>query len=157
MNPTQQRAVSLAADALKRATQTRAVDGHDEEALGILMSGFGALAWAPGRDPKINWSKWGAWEAWAFCKEGDLPDGRVGLIPTGDWIAWDSATGAQLGFKTRYLAEGWALYMNEGKRTRIVDPLRGGFSESRLKYDEIAAKMRPLIAAAAAQIQDNGG
>lgn len=89
----------------------------------------GGAEWAPLRNPKKDYSKWGRYEAWQYCKIGKINECLVGPVPTGDWIFWDSMAApgqGQLGFATRSVltaqqqAEILAVSQNQGKPTRVV-------------------------------------
>jgi hypothetical protein len=112
---------------------------------GGLRLGGGAT-WAPVRDPAADWSAWGSWEAWEECQIGLLEGGQaVGAIPTGGWLAWNSAEPAQVigipaGPSARKQAEMWALLRNSGKRTRVV-PRRGMPEASKLVFADVAREV----------------
>lgn len=113
--------------------------------IGGMFDAYGAASWNPQRAAGVNWSAWGRWEAWEHCKyEG----GRV--VATGDWVAWDTASGQQIGFsdKSRYSArrqaQMLAVYHNgAGAVTRVVSVL--GFGASSLKFSEVQAEIESRI------------
>lgn len=86
----------------------------------------GGGTWAPARDPKGSYKKWGVWEAWEVFRIGKINECLVGPIATGDWCAWNSQTGAQLGFmpmsgkSAKWQAEVCAISQNQGMPTRVV-------------------------------------
>ena len=114
---------------------------------GGLFDSYGSAVWTPSRAAGLDFSAWGTWEAWEH-QEIILGSPR----PTGDWVAWDSATGAQIGYgsKTalsgRAQAEMTAVMMNEGRKTRVVSA-SGSFRASALKYSNVAAEVDPRTAA----------
>lgn len=113
---------------------------------GGLFDAYGSVAWTPSRPAGVDFSAWGNWEVW----EHQRPNaGR--LEPTGDWVAWDSVSGQQIGFSdkavmtAKHQAEMMALMMNDGRRTRVV-PASGGFSASRLVYENVKAMVDARVA-----------
>lgn len=80
--------------------------------------------------------RWGRWECWRDCKEGILENGTVGLVPTGDWIAWDSLSGTTIGFPQCTSAEQLCALQNDSKPTRVVDPFVGE-SASRWTQEQV--------------------
>lgn len=113
--------------------------------LGGIFDAYGSATWNPQRDPKIDWSRWGRWEAWEHAV---YKDGRA--VPTGDWVAWDSESGQQIGFsdKSRYSARRQAemlavLHNGELATTRVVSML--GFGASVLKYREVRTEVERRI------------
>lgn len=80
----------------------------------------GGGSWAPVRAADFDVTQWGRWEVWEHAQIGELPNKNVGAIKTGDWVAWDSETGFQMGFPDKKKAEMLAVMQNEGQATRIV-------------------------------------
>lgn len=114
------------------------------ELVGGIFDAHGDAKWNPQRDPNIDWSRWGRWEAWEHCVYS-----RGRATPTGDWVAWDSVTGQQIGFsdKARYSArrqaEMLAVHQNEGLATRVVSLLGAGISA--LKHRDVRAEIEKRI------------
>jgi hypothetical protein len=105
---------------------------------GGLFDAYGSVQFTPVRDPLLDYSAWGDWEAWEHQK----PEGAQ-LVPSGDWVAWHAPSGQMIGFPSpnaRMKAEGCALLWNEGAPTRVV-PAAGGFQRSYLNYEHIRAKV----------------
>lgn len=144
MNPTQEKALRLAAEAGVKVKQLLDA-GKMGEAIGIAAEGYGCLDWAPVR-PDGDWSRWGAWEAWPHrtCEERD---GVAGAFPTGDWIAWHAPSGQQIGFpapNARRKAEMFAVFHNDGLPTRVVD-LDGEARPSALDYFVTRAQVHAVV------------
>lgn len=117
------------------------------EEIGGLFDAYGGASWNPVRASGIDFSAWGRWEAWEHC---EYRDGRA--EPTGDWVAWDASTGVpglQRGFSqksvkgARWQAESLAVYMNEGRATRVVSLL--GASASAMSYQDVRALIEKRI------------
>lgn len=96
--------------------------------------------WTPSRAADFDAGAWGAWECWEHAGIGRLPSGAIGAIATGDWIAWDSATGQQIGFPNCVGAEMFAVLQNEGRPTRVV-ALDGGFRQSEIDFATLAERV----------------
>lgn len=114
------------------------------------LKGLGT--WAPTRGPAEDDAGWGRWEAWEDCKMVERPElGVVRPEPTGGWVAWDSATGQQLGFNNqlhktaRQQAEMMAVLQNDGAPTRVV-PHQGGVVASDLDLTAVRAEVEAAIA-----------
>jgi hypothetical protein len=112
---------------------------------GGILDAYGSVEWTPSRMEGADFSSWGDWEAWEHQK----PDGPR-LVPTGDWAVWHAPTGQIIGFpgpNARFKAEGFALFANEGKKTRVV-PAAGGFQRSFMDYETIRRQIAAAEAAA---------
>lgn len=96
----------------------------------------GGASWRPVRPADFDASAWGAWECWEHCKIGTLPNGAVGAMPSGDWVAWDSASGRMFGFASRKAAEMMAVLQNENAPTRVVH-FDGSFEASSMSFDDV--------------------
>lgn len=90
----------------------------------VDCSARGNVLFTPTRDPAAQQS-WGRWECWRNCTEGALENGTVGLVPTGDWIAWDSESGRVFGFPKQESAEQLCVLQNGDSPTRVMDPFAG--------------------------------
>ncbi len=117
--------------------------------LDIDMPGGGA--WAPSRSPKKDYSKWGVWEAWPFCRFGKINECLVGPIPTGGWVMWNSETGSMIGFEDKSVisaqrqAEIACVSQNRGKPTRVVD-LDGNYEASKVRLSDVERMLGPALA-----------
>jgi len=125
----------LLAGMLKRALN-EVVDALD-------MKGGGL--WTPVRQQGRDYSSWGQWEVWEFCRceEREVSPGCIafGAWPTGEWIAWDSVSGQQMGYPDKKKAEMMAVYLNGGKApTRIVASC-GSASASKFRFEDFSDRV----------------
>lgn len=112
-----------------------------------------AVAWTPVADQ--TGAEWGPWEFWVNCQGGELPNGTLGVMPTGDFLCWNRETGQRWNFIDPKKAENFCVFWNgHGARTRMTDPFKGSV-ESKVAYDEIAPaiqaemdRMMPAVEAA---------
>lgn len=131
-----------------------AVPSAGEGEVGGLFDAYGSATWAPSRAAKMDFSAWGRWEAWEH-QEILLGTPRV----TGDWVAWDSSSGQQIGFATkeklsaREQAEMMAVFLNEGGQTRVVSA-SGSFRKSGLKHADVAKELAPRLRALKGGLSD---
>lgn len=120
----------------------------------------GGADWAPSRSPKKDYSKWGVWEAWPYCRIGNINPCMVGPIPTGDWIAWNSETGQIMscggGPKAMWKAEVLAVSQNQGKPTRVV-ALSGESWESEIRLKDVERMLKPAVKAYEEQMREEAG
>jgi hypothetical protein len=120
-------------------------------AIHVNVETKGCATWAPVRNAREDWARWGAWECWADCtvrplKLDDGSEGPMIVVPTGHWIAWDSANPeSKIGYPNREQAEQLAVLRNEGARTRVV-PFSGQPFASRIDFDELHALVAPRVA-----------
>lgn len=114
------------------------------------IEAFGEILFQPARE---KGSDWGRYECWKNCtssvlppvKPGDPP--RVALVAQGDdWIAWDSETENYIGFPGsdgRKNAEQFCVAMNDGKPTRVYNPLTNESSFSEFELGDWEVSFRP--------------
>jgi hypothetical protein len=133
------------------AERVVAEGGSSEDAIATFMEHLelkGGGTWWPVRPSDFDDSAWGAWEAWEFMKIGELPNGAVGAIPTGEWIAWNSKTGAHLvcsaALNARFTAERVCVLNNHGAPTRIVFK-DGAAVASDVDFDGLLAQLPPEV------------
>lgn len=110
----------------------------------------GGAEWAPSRNPKADYSQWGPYEAWLYCRIGKINPCLVGPVPTGDWICWNSQTGQIMGFTNKSTltaqqqAEILAVSQNQGKPTRVVNPF-GAVTASVYTLREVEKMLQPAL------------
>ncbi len=110
----------------------------------------GGAVWAPLRNPKVNYAKWGVFEAWLCCRIGKINECTTGPIPTGDWVCWDSRTGQMIGFANKSAlsaqqqAEILAVSQNQGMPTRVVNPF-GSVTASKYTLREVEKLLAPAL------------
>ena len=110
----------------------------------------GGAEWAPRRNPKGDYSKWGTCEVWLCCRIGKVNECTTGPIPTGDWCCWNTETGHIMGFSNKeklsaqQQAEIFAVLQNEGKPTRVVNPF-GGVTTSSYTLREVQTLLGPAL------------
>lgn len=96
-----------------------------------------AVAWAPVADPDPA-ASWGAWEFWVECEGGMLPNGTLGVLPTGHFLAWNRETGARWNFIDPTKAETFCVFWNgHAAQTRMTNPFKGSVA-SELAWEDIA-------------------
>jgi hypothetical protein len=110
----------------------------------------GGAVWAPARNPKGDYSRWGVCEVWLNCRIGKINECTTGPIPTGDWICWNTATGHIMGFvnkqhlSAQQQAEIFAVLQNEGKPTRVVNPF-GDITTSNYTLAQVERLLGPAL------------
>lgn len=111
-----------------------------QELIESLGDAKGGGSWKPVRAADFDASSWGDWEVWEYCKFGDLSDGLVGAIRTGDWVAWNMKTGMHIGFPVQKQAEMLAVLQNENAPTRVVS-FDGSFVCSDVNFDALQEQL----------------
>jgi hypothetical protein len=110
----------------------------------------GGAEWAPRRNPKVNYAKWGVCEVWLFCRIGKINECTVGPVPTRDWVCWNSETGFTMGFvdkeklSAQQQAEIFAVLQNGSKPTRVVNPF-GSVATSKYTLREVEKLLGPAL------------
>lgn len=69
-----------------------------------------AVAFTPVADPDRK--DWGPWEFWIDCKGGELPNGTLGIMPTGHFLCWNRETGERWTFVDAKKAEMFCVLWN---------------------------------------------
>lgn len=110
----------------------------------------GGATWAPTRNPKVDYSKWGTCEVWLFCRIGKINECTTGPVPTKDWVCWNTVSGQLMGFvdkeklSAQQQAEIFAVLQNEGKPTRVVNPF-GIVTTSKYTLREVEKLLAPAL------------